>query len=174
MTEDAKTRLDTVAAHNAEVGLLCTQWAYLEWMLEIAIWFRDLLDKSDYERMTETSGKPVSVLAREAGNIAHQKLTSASELNAIKDVVSRIEESIDERNLAVHGVRSLLPDETVIARVTRGKYKGTLQRLPLIRLRSLNAEVARIIAVIEPLLHAHGVIEGITEVSRRYSSPEQA
>jgi len=102
MTEDAKTRLDTVAAHNAEVGLLCTQWAYLEWMLEIAIWwFRDLLDKSDYERMTETSGKPVSVLAREAGNIAHQKLTSASELNAIKDVVSRIEESIDERNLAV-------------------------------------------------------------------------
>jgi hypothetical protein len=175
MTEDAKTRLDTVAAHNAEVGLLCTQWAYLEWMLEIAIWwFRDLLDKSDYERMTETSGKPVSVLAREAGNIAHQKLTSASELNAIKDVVSRIEESIDERNLAVHGVRSLLPDETVIARVTRGKYKGTLQRLPLIRLRSLNAEVARIIAVIEPLLHAHGVIEGITEVSRRYSSPDRA
>jgi hypothetical protein len=166
--------LDPVAAHIAEVGLLCTQWAYLEWMLEIAIWwFLDLLDKSDGERMTETSGKPVSVLAREAGNIAHQKLTSASELGAIKDAVRRIEESIDERNLAVHGVRSLLPDETVIARVTRGKYKGTLQRLPLIRLRSLNAEVARIIAVIEPLLHAHGVIEGITEASRRYGSPNQ-
>ena len=37
MTEDAKTRLDTVAAHNAEVGLLCTQWAYLEWMLELSL-----------------------------------------------------------------------------------------------------------------------------------------
>jgi hypothetical protein len=95
MTEDAKTRLDTAAAHNAEVGLLCTQWAYLEWMLEIAIWwFRDLLDKSDAERLTETSGKPVSVLAREAGNIAHQKLTSVSELHAMKDVVSRIEKTL--------------------------------------------------------------------------------
>ena len=61
-----------------------------------------------------------------------------------------------------------MPDEAVLARVTRGKYKGTLQHLPLIRLRSLNDEVARIIAVIEPLLHSHGVSEGVTEVSRRY------
>ena len=60
-------------------------------------------------------------------------------------------------------------DATVEAhRVTRGKYEGTLQHLPLIRLRSLNDEVAKIIAVIEPLLHSHGVIEGITEKSRRY------
>jgi hypothetical protein len=136
-------------------------------MLEIAIWwFSDLLDKSEEERDTETGGKPVSVLAREAGNIADWKLTSASELNAIKDAVTRIEACVDERNLAVHGVRSLLTDETVIARVTRGKYKGTLQRLPLFRLRSLNAEVGSIIAAIEPVLFAHGVIEGVTEWSK--------
>ena len=171
MTTD--DRLDIVAAHNAEVGLLCTQWAYLEWMLEIAIWwFLDLLDKSDEERITATGGKPISVLAREAANIAHRKLTSA-QLDAMKEVAKRIEASLDERNLAVHGVRQLMPDETVVARVTRGKYKGTLQRLPLVRLASLNAEVGRIIAVIEPLLHSHGVVEGITAVSRRYSSPDQ-
>jgi hypothetical protein len=64
-----------------------------------------------------------------------------------------------ERNLAVHGVRDLLPDATVVARVTRGEYKGTLQHLPMIRLNSLNKEVNRIIDVIQPLLHRHGVIE---------------
>jgi hypothetical protein len=157
--------------HLREVGLLCSQWAYLEWMLEIAIWwFCDLLDQPSEKRIIETGGKPVSVLAREAGNIAYRKLTSASELEAMKEVARRVEESIDERNLAIHGVRKLLPDETVSARVTRGKYKGTLQALPLIRLRSLNSEVARIIAVIEPLLQSHGVIEGITEFSGRYNS----
>ena len=168
MTEPTQDQLDMVLAHNSQVGLLCTQWAYLEWMLEIAIWwFSDLLDKSDEERITETGGKPISVLAREASNIAHRKLT-ASELDAMKDVARRVEESLDERNLAVHGVRQLMPDEAVLARVTRGKYKATLQHLPLIRLRSLNDEVAKIIAVIEPLLHSHGVIETMTEASRRY------
>ena len=126
-----------------------------------------MLDKSDEDRITETGGKPVSVLAREAANIAYRKLLTPSELDAIKEVAKRIQEIIDERNLAVHGVRQKVPDETVIARVTRGKYKGTLQRFPLIRLQSLNDEVARIIAVIEPLLHSYGVIEGMTEVSTR-------
>ena len=40
--------------------------------------------------------------------------------------------------------------------------------MSLIRLRSLNEEVERIIAVMESLLHSHGVIEGMTEASRRY------
>jgi hypothetical protein len=167
---DTSRRLDLAVEHNMEVGLLCSQWAYLEWMLEIAIWwFGDLLDKSEEERLTATGGKPISVLARETHNIAHQKLISANELEALKDAASRIENIVDERNLAVHGVRSLLPDETVVARVTRGTYKGTLQSLPLIRLRSLNAEIASIIALIEPLLHSHGVIGGVTEVSKRDS-----
>jgi hypothetical protein len=136
-------------------------------MLEIAIWwFSDLLDKSEEERDTETGGKPISVLAREASNIAHRKLTS-SELDALKEVAKRIEESIDERNLAIHGVRSLQPDETVLATVSRDKY-NTLQPLSLVRLQSLNDEVARIIAVIEPLLSEHGVIQEVTEISRRY------
>ena len=66
------------------------------------------------------------------------------------------------------------PDDTVLAAIARGKYKHEPQKVPLIRLQSLNAEVGRIIAVIEPLLAEHGVIEGITEVSRRYASPDQA
>jgi hypothetical protein len=84
----------------------------------------------------------------------------------MKAVARRIEESLDERNLAVHGVRQLMPNEAVVASVTRGQYKGTLQHLPLIRLRSLNDEAASIIAVIEPLLHSHGVIGNHRAVGR--------
>jgi hypothetical protein len=169
MAKPTRDQLDMVLAHNSQIGFLCTQWAYLEWMLEVAIWwFSDLLDKSDEERLTETGGKPISVLAREASNIAHRKLTSKSDLDAMKEIAKRVEESLAERNLAIHGVHTLTPDEAVLARVTRGKYKGTLQHLSLIRLRSLNEEVERIIAVMESLLHSHGVIEGMTEASRRY------
>ena len=123
-----------------------------------------MLDKSDEERLTETGGKPISILAREAGNIAHRKLTSKHDLDAMKDIAKRIEESLTERNLAIHGVRTLSPDEVVLARVTR----GTLQNLSLIRLRSLNEEVGQIIAVMESLLYSNGVIEGMTEASRHY------
>jgi hypothetical protein len=48
-----------------------------------------------------------------------------------------------------------------MATVTRRKHKNTMQHLSLIRLASLNAEVGRIIAVIEPLLADHGLIEGL-------------
>jgi hypothetical protein len=162
-------QFDFVSTRNEQVGLLCSQWAYLEWMLEIAIWwFSDALEQSEEARITETGGMPISVLARKAGNIAHRKLTSASEINAMKEVAKRIEESIDERNLAVHGIREVMPNEAVRARVTGGKYKGTLQNLPLIRLKSLNEEVARIIALIEPLLQSHGVIGDISKVSEHY------
>jgi hypothetical protein len=64
-------------------------------MLEVAIWwFSDLLDKSDEQRLTET--KPISVLAREAGNIAHRKLTSKSDLEVMKEIAKRVEESLAE------------------------------------------------------------------------------
>src|SRR5215813_4016929 len=147
MPKPTQDQLDVVLAHHYQIGLLCAQWAYLEWMLEVAIWwFSDLLDKSDEQRLTETGGKPISVLAREAGNIAHRKLTLKSDIDAMKDIAKRIEESLAERNLAVHGVRTLSPDEVVLASVTRGRYRGTLQNLSLIRLRSLNEEVGQIIA----------------------------
>src|SRR5262245_7661886 len=144
MPKPTQDQLDMVLAHNSQIGLLCTQWVYLEWMLEVAIWwFSDLLDKSDEERLTETGGKPISVLAREAGNIAHRKLTSKHDLDAMKDIPKRIEESLTERNLAIHGVRTLSTEDVVLARVTRGRNRGTLQNLSLIRLRSLNEEVAQ-------------------------------
>ena len=122
---------DMVSVHNEQVGLLCAQWAYLEWLLEVAIWwFNGLLNADDDEREKATGGKSITALANEAADHAHRKLSSTKEHADINDVARRIKEALDERNLAVHGVRQLMSDESVLARVTRGKYKGTLQRLP--------------------------------------------
>lgn len=162
-----RDRRDMISAHNEEVGLLCTQWAYLEWMLEIAVWwFCGLLD-AHADGRTMTGGIDIIGLARRARDLAHRKLSDQAERDAMADIVRRIGIVINERNLAVHGVRSLQPDEIVLATVARGKYKNTLQNLSLMRLRSLNEEVAGIIADIEPLLYRHGVIEGVTEISKQ-------
>jgi len=161
--------LEMIADHNREVGLLCTQWAYLEWLLEIAVWwFLGLLNQPEDGRVL-TGSFGIDALARKARDLAHRKLTNETDANKMAEVARRVLDVIDERNLAIHGVRSLQPDQTVLAAVARGKYKHEPQKMPLIRLQTLNTEVARIIAVIEPLLARDGVIEGITEVSRRYS-----
>jgi hypothetical protein len=146
------------------VGLLCTQWAYLEWLLEIAIWwFVGLLNAPGDGRVL-TGSFGIATLGRKACDLAHRKFSNQADLDKLAEVAKRVADVMDERNLAIHGVRSLQPDDTVLAAVARGKYKHEPQKLPLIRLQSLNDEVARIIAVIEPLLAENGVIEGITEI----------
>jgi hypothetical protein len=152
---------EDVPVHLQQVGFLCAQWAYLELLLEIAIWWS--LDHSPIDGRTITKSMPMSVLAREARDNAHQKLTNKSELDAMADVAMRVAAVIDERNLAVHGVRVVQPDETVMASVARGKYGNTLQPMSLDSLQRLNDEVTSIIDVIEPLLHRHGMITGSGE-----------
>lgn len=150
---------DETAAHLQQVGLLCAQWAYLEWLLEIANWwFLNLLDGTNDGR-TITGSWNSDTLARKARELAHRKL-DGSDLDAVKEVAAGVEANLGERNLAVHGVRSVKPDEIVRATVARGKYKNTEQVMTPIRLNTLNGEVKRLIDIIEPLLAKHGVIEG--------------
>jgi hypothetical protein len=89
-----------------------------------------------------------------------RKLSTKSDLKAMADIAARVKAIIDARNLAIHGVRSVQPDNTVQATVTRGPYKYKPQPLSSIQLRTLNDEVKSIIDVIEPLLAGHGVITG--------------
>jgi hypothetical protein len=62
------TERPDVIAHNQEIGLLCTQWAYLEWLLEQTIWW--LLDLTDtpYDARPLTGGLSIENLARKAGD----------------------------------------------------------------------------------------------------------
>jgi hypothetical protein len=156
-----------VDAHYQEVGLLCTQWAYLEWLLELTLWWLLGLLNRPREGRIVSAGLPIEVLAKRVSDLAGMRITHPGELAIIDSVRVRIVEILDERNLAVHGVRSLQPDNTVLAAVARGKYKNDPQRMSLIRLGTLNAEVESILAELELLLFDKGVIEGVTAISRR-------
>jgi hypothetical protein len=57
---------EDVAAHLMEVGLLCSQWAYLEWLLERAIWWFLDLRKTPTDGQTVTAGLSIDALARKA------------------------------------------------------------------------------------------------------------
>jgi hypothetical protein len=162
-----------VTEHLTQVGLICSQWAYLEWLLEIALWWLiGLLDDHEDARIM-TRGLDIQTLSRRVRDLAHRKISDRDEKQILKRVACRIAKIIDDRNLVVHGVRSLQPDKRVLASVPRGPYRHKPEPLPLIRLRSINTEIAGIIAELEPLLADKNVIDGVTVISelRRYPQP---
>lgn len=152
---------DETSEHLQEVGLVCTQWAYLEWMLEISIWwFLGFLDSGDpTDGLTLTGTLNCESLARKASQLSHRKLVEAGERDLLVRVLSRVSKIVEERNLVVHGRRSVSPDEIVTATVSRGPAKNQTRPMPLTRIRSLNLEIGLIINELEPLLAKHGVVK---------------
>jgi hypothetical protein len=114
-----------------------------------------------------TSGLSLETLARKVCDLQHLKISDAKDRQTLKNVRDRISAIVDERNLAVHGVRSADPEgDTITAELSRGQYKSRPQNLSLVRLRSLNVEIMSIITTIQPLLVRYDVIEGITDQRR--------
>lgn len=164
---------DDVDKHLLQVGLICAQWAHLEYLLELTVWWLlGLLDTPKDARLI-TGTMPIDALARKARDLAHRKIPKRSDRNMLRDVAVDVNAVEHERNLAVHGVRSLWPDETITASVPRGPYRNKPERLSLIRLRTANAQIASTIAKLELLLDAHSIIEGVTAISERNKSPER-
>lgn len=151
---------DGVKAHLREVGLICSQWAHLEWMLEVTNWWvLGFLDKPTEGRII-TASLGIELMARRAYDLCHLKQVKPEEKSLLESVKNRIAAIVDERNLAVHGVRQLdLSTNTVFGHVGRGNYKNTPQKLPLIRLASLNDEIAAVIQVLHPWMVSRGLIE---------------
>ena len=72
---DAQAKRDFIAAHYQEVGLLCTQWAYLEWLLELAHWWLLGLLNNPREGRVITGNLPFNVVARRVSGLAHLRLS---------------------------------------------------------------------------------------------------
>lgn len=149
--------------HLQEVGLLCTHWAYLEWMLEISVWwFLGCLNTGDpADGQVITGNLNCESLARKAFQLSHRMLSEPSERDVFNEVRCRVRAVVEERNLVVHGRRAVSPDELITATVSRGTVKYKPQPLPLMRIRSLNLEIGRIIDELEPVLVRHHVIKTI-------------
>lgn len=102
------------------------------------------------------------MLARKVCDLQHLKISDTKDRQTLSKVRERISAIVDERNLAVHAIRSADPEgDTITGELTRGPYKSRPQNLSLVRLRSLNVEIMSIITTIQPLLIRYNVIEGI-------------
>jgi hypothetical protein len=79
---------DDVREHLMQVGLVCIQWAYLEWLLELTVWWLlGFLNKAKEGRAI-TSGLSIEVLARRISDLCHLRISDISDqsqLNMIRD-----------------------------------------------------------------------------------------
>jgi hypothetical protein len=132
--EVTKEQTDFVSDHNQQIGFLCSQWSFLESLVEIALWW--LLGLPPKEGRIITGGLNICDLARKVRDLAHLKVSAKADLDALTDLAAGIENVEGERNLAVHGLREVRPGDKVMATVTRGKYRNTPQPISLIRLKT--------------------------------------
>jgi hypothetical protein len=154
---------DDVANHLKLVGVICGQWAYLEWLLEVTHWWLlGLLNKPKEGRVI-TSSLSIEKMAKRVCDLSHLRISKDEDRALLENIKNRILAVLDERNLAVHGVRKWHEDEQVLTgSLARGKYKNEPQKLSLLRLRSLNNELVSIANALEPLLVRYNIIEGTT------------
>jgi hypothetical protein len=153
-----------VVEHLREVGVVCSGWAHLEFLFEVALWWLIGFSNRKAEGRVLSSGLSLETLARKVCDLKHLKISDAEDRVTLDKVRERISAIVEERNLAVHGVRSADPEgDTITAELSRGQYKSKTQNLSLVRLRSLNVEIMSIITTIQPLLMRYGVIEGIAD-----------
>jgi len=71
---DENTQFTEIDWHFREVGLICAHWAYLEWLLEITLWWLLGLPLDGKDGRVITGSLPIHALARRAAELAHRKL----------------------------------------------------------------------------------------------------
>jgi hypothetical protein len=150
------TRSDT-EQRLLEVGIICTQWSYLEYLLANAIWWLLTLDKSTSTIVT--GGLDInSRISMALGLAKHldksQELTSLLE-NTKKDL-SGAKKLIVRRNRAVHDIFSSRPsDSVVMIEMHREKTKRNREPYPLSELMSLRNDLTdltkRLIVIFEKI-----------------------
>ncbi len=96
-----------VQGHLQLVGLICVQWAYLEYLLEVAVWWLE----GGKEECRIARNLNAEGLASRACDLATRKITNAQELDAMYYIADEVVRLTPERNLAVHGRGQVNPDE---------------------------------------------------------------
>ena len=123
-----ETNDKVVAEHLLEVGVVCSSWAHLEFLFEVALWWLIGFSNRKAEGRVLTSGLSLETLARKVCDLQHLKISDAKDRETLVKVRDRISAIVDERNLAVHGIRSADPEgDTITAELSRGRYKSKQQ-----------------------------------------------
>jgi hypothetical protein len=160
-----------IKVHLLSVGLVCSHWSYLEYLYELTLWWLLGLLNDETAGRVITGGQSLENLARCCKELSRLRITDPTDRQILEDAYNRLLAIVDERNLAVHGVRSA--EETgplVTGVVSKGKYKSKPQNLSFIRLNTLNTEIVNIMALIEPLLVRLNIISEMTGFSAQQQS----
>jgi hypothetical protein len=156
MTDDVQAEIEE---HLFLVGAICSGWAHLEFLVELALWWQiDFLHRRTEGRVL-TGSLSLEIMAKKVCELYHLKIPDKNDRKILDDVRDRIVAILDERNLAVHGVRQINPANETHAEIARGKYKNKPQKLSNIRLKSLNFEIVAIVQTLEPVLVKYRVLE---------------
>ncbi len=87
---------DDFRRHLTDVGLVCTQWAYLEFLFEITFWWLLGLLNMPKEGRLITGGLNLESLSKRVCELAHlrvQEQEDRKSLESLRDRISKINES---------------------------------------------------------------------------------
>jgi hypothetical protein len=154
---------DIASVHTelVEIGKICVHWAYLEFLLEVTYWWIFNLHNRHEEGRILTGSLSIELLSGRVRDLAHLKIADPVDREVLSAVAKRIDVIKDDRNLAVHGVRAMLPDKSVHAWAARGKYKHAPEFMTAMRLRSVTVEIRCILKELEPVLLKNNIISTI-------------
>jgi hypothetical protein len=139
------------------VGMICAQWAYLEYLFASAIWVT-LNIPHDAGKIV-TGGLDMKGRAVMAVRIAEERKKPRDLIAGLATAQKAVLKLLNERNLIVHGTGELRPDGHTYYEVHRGPMRGEPQHVSLIRVHSLASAIDGIVAKLEPVLLKHGIIE---------------
>ena len=149
--------LDEIRERLFTVGLICAQWAYLEYLLAATIWV--VLGVSHDAGKIVTGTLDMKGRTAMATRLARQLGKPPTLINALAATQKDTELLQDERNLIVHGVGELRPDGRTYYEVHRGSMRDAPQHISLIRVHSLASAIEKIVGALEAVLLQHKIIE---------------
>ncbi len=127
---------------NLQIGNICFQWAHLEFLVALALWSLLRIDQETGKILTGS----LDLLPRVnmALKLAKHLKAPGLAIKALKEVRTALQGGlIERRNTAIHGLRSLDPNDPAgeFFEVHRGKSSGVKQPVNNAALRALGSEI---------------------------------
>lgn len=140
------------------VGVVCSEWAYLEYRMAGAIWWLLKLDEDTGQIVT--GGLDIEGRAVMAVRLAKHLKANPVYTAALEACLASIQELSGERNLVVHGLHNFYHDTgKMTAEVHRGKFRGAEQPMTPIRVTSLSDQIEATIGKFNATLRALGLVQ---------------
>lgn len=142
-----------------QVGNICRQWAYVEYLFSVVIWAALKLDRET--GMIVTGGLDMLPRANMAINLAKHLNMDASIREALTNARATLQAGslslVDKRNIAVHGLELRTQGTSSTMEVHRGKGAFREHEFGNDQLREIGAAVQKIHEQLSPVMKSVGM-----------------